>query len=69
MEVWLRPFIFGLAALFGLPFVLTQLLFCSTRYESEKQELKRKRIPGTLLNLAGNLAACYGFSALFFHTR
>lgn len=60
----MKVLILLLTGLKAVPFLVTQLLFCSARMDSEKARLRKVRIPGTLLNLALNGAACYGVTAL-----
>ena len=69
MEALLKLLVCGLAALFILPFVLTQLLFCSTRFDSDRCRLRRFLLPGTLLNLISNSASVWCITALFTQTN
>lgn len=59
MDAWLKPLIFGLCALLAAPFILTELLFVSSGWEGTASRGKRRirLAAGTVLNLAGNLAA------------
>jgi len=68
MEALLKPLVFVLAGLLALPFVLTQLLFCSVRWDSDRPRMRKTLLPAALLNLAGNLAVIYAASVLLFRT-
>ena len=68
MEALLKPLVFVLAGLLALPFVLTQLLFCSVRWDNDRPRMRKTLLPAALLNLAGNLAVIYAASVLLFRT-
>ena len=69
MESSLKILIWILIALKVIPFILTQLLFCSCGFENEKRRLRRVWIPGTLLNLIGNGAAAWVVTGLLLREK
>ena len=69
MMDWAKLLVYALMAMKLVPFVLTWILFCSARSDSERLRRKKVLLPGALLNLLGNAAAAWGVAGLVFHTR
>ena len=68
METGLKLYVLALGGMLALPFALTQLLFCSSRFNSPR--FSRKGIVGfgTVLNLIVNSIAILGSLAFAFQT-